>query len=170
MDVVEMREDEIYLLTKRWVIEHDFQILGGQPPNGTDRFPVIEIKSEESVTKGSRTSFKPDLVVATQDLIMIVECKPEFNEADVSKLNEISASGTRLRALVNEIRQRRCLERRDHCLAELRDEDLIQRTRFCVSYSGDHHPASNIYSLVFTVTGSVSTLYLGHKIVDTFVK
>jgi len=170
MDLPEVREDEIYLLTKRWVIGRDFQILGGQPPNGTDSFPVIEIKSEKSITKGSRTSFKPDLVVATADLLMIVECKPQFNGADIAKLKEISESNGRLHALVNEIRQRRCLERREHNLSELTDEELVQRTRFCVSYSGDHHPVSNIYSLVFNDSGSVSTLYLGHKVVDTITK
>ena len=164
-----MREDEIYLLTKGWVIGQKFQILGGQPPNGTDRFPVIEIKSEKSLARGSRTSFKPDLVVATSDLLIIVECKPKFDEADIAKLNEISASHTRLRALITEIRQRRCLERRAHSLAEILDEELIKRTRFCVSYSGKHHPVDDVYSLVFNDSGTESILYLGQKVVESII-
>lgn len=162
-----MREDEIYLLTKRWVKDQNFQILGGQPPNGTDRFPVIEIKSGENLDKGSRNVFKPDLVVATSDLILIVECKPRFDAADITKLIEISASRARLLALVDEIRQRRCLERRHHELAEISDNELINRTRFCVSYAGEHHPVNDIYSLVFNDSGTESTLYLGRGTLET---
>ena len=107
--------------------------------------------------------------MATSDLLIIVECKPKFDEADIAKLNEISASHTRLRALITEIRQRRCLERRAHSLAEIIDAELIKRTRFCVSYSGKHHPVDHIYSLVFNDSGTESILYLGQKVVESVI-
>lgn len=161
-----MREDEIYLLTKKWVVEQDYQILGGQPPNGTDRFPVIEIKSGENNSRGSRTSFKPDLVIATSEFLTIIECKPKFDYADILKLQEISSSRFRLQSLISEIRQRRSLERRDHELALLTDLELTQRTRFCVSYAGQPQPVEGIYSLVFDISGTKSILYFGNLLLQ----
>ena len=161
-----MREDEIYLLTKKWVLERKFDILGGQPPNGTDRFPVIEIKSEENSKKGSRTSYKPDLIIATPDFLLIIECKPQFNLGDVDKLREIAQSRSRIKALIEELRQRRSLERREHTLAKFSDVALAQRTRFCVAYSGEHRTASNMYSLVFSSDGLKSSLYYDDSITE----
>jgi len=161
-----VREDEIYLLTKQWVVNQELHVLGGQPPNGTDRFPVIEIKSDEHSEKGSRTSYKPDLIVATSDHLLIIECKPLFNFEDVSKLKEIAESLPRLEAFIGELRQRRSLERRNHSLSQLSDRELISRTRFCVAYSGEHHPVPNMYSLVFSPDGSKYSLYFGDSIAE----
>lgn len=163
-----MREDEIYLLTKQWVATQELHVLGGQPPNGTDRFPVIEIKSDEHSEKGSRTSYKPDLIVATTDHLLIIECKPRFNFDDVTKLNEIAGSPTRLNAFIGELRQRRSLERRDHSLSLLSDRELVIRIRFCVAYSGEHNPVPNMYSLVFSPDGSTQSLYFGDAIAENF--
>jgi hypothetical protein len=165
-----VKEDEIYLLTKKWIIGFDFQILGGQPPNGTDRFPVIEIKSDDHEQKGSQRSFKPDLVVATESELIVVECKPRFSDSDVAKLREISESNLRINALIREIRQRRSLERRSHGLATLSDSQLAKRTRFCVAYSGVYQPISDIYSLVFNENGSGVNLHLGSKILQGFTE
>lgn len=161
-----MREDEIYLLTKNWAIASKYQILGGQPPNGTDRFPVIEIKSEVNTAKGSHSSYKPDLVLATSSLIILVECKPQFDPKDVAKLKEISSSETRLFYLIKELRQRRSLERREHGLSKLSDKDLIKRIRYCVSYSGDYSPITDIYSLVFNTSGFKPDIFLGSIPID----
>jgi hypothetical protein len=165
-----VREDEIYLLTKQWVIRQKLHVLGGQPPNGTDRFPVIEIKSDQKSEKGSRTSFKPDLVVATTDLLLIIECKPRFDSADVTKLNEIAESPTRLDAFIRELRQRRSLERRDLSLSLLSDHELVTRTRFCVAYSGQYYPVPNMYSLVFSPNASTHSLYFGDSVAENFAK
>ena len=166
MGLPTVREDEIYLLTKSWLLEQKFEILGGQPPNGTDRFPVIEIKSDATTAKGSKLSYKPDLVVATPGALLIIECKPVYDEKDVFKLREIALSKVRLKALVEELRQRKSLERREHLLADLDNDVLTSKIRFCVAYSGHHHPAEKIYSLVFDMKGTSSTLYFGSTIVD----
>lgn len=42
-----MSEDEIYVYTKEWLIDKGYKILGGQPPNGSDDFPVVEIKKRK---------------------------------------------------------------------------------------------------------------------------
>lgn len=163
-----MREDEIYLLTKDWFVRRNHKVLGGQPPKGTDRHPVIEIKSNEHAEKGSRTSFKPDLVIATPDTLLLVECKPKFDGDDVDKLLKVSNSAPRRQSLVNEIRQRRSLERHNHSLAHFSDDFLSQRIRCCVAYSGTHHPINLIYSLVFGSQDLVGRLFLGDSMVTTF--
>jgi hypothetical protein len=154
-----VREDEVYYYTKRWMISRGFQILGGQPPRGTDTFPVIEIKSDESQEKGSRESFKPDLVVATPEVLLVVEGKPLFDKQDVLKIGKISHSHARLRALVEELRQRRSLERHGHALALQGDEYLINHTKFCLAYAGIHQPVSGLCSLVFKSDGSTATFF-----------
>lgn len=163
-----MREDEIYFLTKNWFIRRDFKVLGGQPPRGTDRHPVIEIKSSTHKDKGSRSSFKPDLVVAAPRHLLLVECKPEFDGDDVDKLLEISQSAPRRQSLVEEIRQRRSLERHNHSLAQLSNDFLSRQIRCCISYSGTHHPVEIIYSLVFENQDSIGQLFLGDALVSSF--
>lgn len=168
MGATSVREDEIYILTKNWFVRREFKVLGGQPPRGTDRHPVIEIKSRTHNEKGSRSSFKPDLVVAAPRNLLLVECKPEFNGDDVDKLLEISQSAPRRQSLVEEIRQRRSLERHNHSLAQLSNELISRRIRCCISYSGTHHPVEIIYSLVFENRDSDGQLFLGDSLVTSF--
>ena len=46
-----MREDEIYVATKNWFQKKGFIALAGQPPNGCDNIPVIEIKNPDQRAK-----------------------------------------------------------------------------------------------------------------------
>lgn len=156
------------MLSKDWFLSRNFKILGGQPPNGTDRFPVIEIKSGENPEKGSRTSYKPDLVIAAHDVLLVVECKPQFSYSDVAKLRDVFKSEMRRRYLVNEIRQRRSLERHKHKLAQLSDELLTLRIRCCVAYCGNRNLVDDIYSLVFKTKSSNGTLFFGGKVASGF--
>jgi len=45
-----MTEDEVYVRAKRLLREQGWDILGGQPPRGTDSLPVIEVKSTKGVS------------------------------------------------------------------------------------------------------------------------
>ena len=47
-----MDEDIVYILSKKWFLEKNFIILGGQPPKGSDNIPVIEIKDSFVKEKG----------------------------------------------------------------------------------------------------------------------
>jgi len=40
-----MREDLIYILTKKFFLKKNFTLIAGQPPSGSDNLPVIEIKT-----------------------------------------------------------------------------------------------------------------------------
>ena len=84
-----MDEDIVYILSKKWFLEKNFIILGGQPPNGSDNIPVIEIKDSFVKEKGSKGSYKPDLVCANSKFIILIECKPVYSFSDKEKLLSI---------------------------------------------------------------------------------
>ena len=101
-----MREDEIYILTKSFLMKSGWKIIGGQPPKGTDKYPVIEIKSAANSDKGSLGSFKPDLVATKDSWLLLCECKPGLDLNDVYKLREILLSPSRIAQLYAELKQR----------------------------------------------------------------
>ena len=101
-----MREDQVYFHTKKWFTENDYILIGGQPPNGSDRIPVIEIKTSANTEKGSKAVYKPDLLVATNTVFIVIECKPLFSLTDIEKLTEVATSLDRQRMLFSELLQR----------------------------------------------------------------
>jgi hypothetical protein len=112
-----MREDEIYILCKSFLREEGWKIIGGQPPRGTDHYPVIEIKSDSNASKGSLGSFKPDLVAIKEGYVLLCECKPTFDPTDVAKLHEVLQSQSRINQLSLELTQRNLLHRIEGVLA-----------------------------------------------------
>lgn len=101
-----MREDEIYIATKEFLNNAGWEIVGGQPPRGTDRYPVIEIKSDTNSSRGSKGSFKPDLIARRDRYLLLCECKPYFDPSDVEKLHSVLESTTRVELLRTEMAQR----------------------------------------------------------------
>ncbi len=106
-----LREDEVYLGTKSLLAKHGWLLIGGQPPSGCNHLPVIEVKDKRMNERGSRGAYKPDLVAYKNGILMLIECKPKRNLRDIRKLREILADDARKRALLNEIDQRKALER-----------------------------------------------------------
>ena len=104
-----MSEDEIYVYTKEWLIDKGYEILGGQPPNGSDDFPVVEIKKERNQDKGSKGSFKPDLIAKNSQEILVVECKPKYDRDDEQKLNQVLANKKRQQLFIEELLQRKLI-------------------------------------------------------------
>ena len=74
-----LTEEEVYNGTKKILIKNNYTLLGGQPPRGVDHLPVIEIKSGLNREKGSKDSFKPDLVAYRDGILIIIECKPDLD-------------------------------------------------------------------------------------------
>ena len=153
-----MREDEVYFHTKHALQEMGLRVIAGQPPRGTDRVPVIEVKTVKNKTKGSLGSFKPDLIAANESVILVVECKPTFSAADVTKLRELQSSAERRQNLAEEIMQRGILHRHDIAAHNWRDIDA--RFHFAVSYHGSVVDLDDILVICINTEGSGS-LYLG---------
>lgn len=158
-----MREDEVYFHTKELLSQSGLVIVAGQPPRGTDRVPVIEVKTAENRAKGSRGSFKPDLVAANDRVILIVECKPTFSPADVEKLRALQSSDDRRRNLAEEIVQRGLLRRHQIGAATPNWRDIEGRLRCAVSYHGDPVSLDDMFVICIGSTGS-GTVHLGGKV------
>ncbi len=101
-----MREDEVYIYTKNWFNSKKINIIAGQPPSGSDNIPVVEIKDEKNHNKGSRGSYKPDLIAINENNLVIIECKPIYNEEDYFKLLSVKFNEERKIKLYEELKLR----------------------------------------------------------------
>lgn len=144
-----MKEDAVYVATKRWFFTRGYQALAGQPPNGCDNIPAIEIKTSINSKKGSQGSYKPDLVFANEKFLVIVECKPSHSHADLLKLLDIYADIERKRLLYNELTQRHIFDRVNLFSSYSSFELFENKLRFCLSHAGDPCPSEVVGALVF---------------------
>lgn len=110
-----MKEEEVYVAAKRWLKRESWEILGGQPPSGTDHLPVIEIKDDRQARNGSLGAYKPDLVAMKGVVVALIECKPNFDSNDHQKLKDVLGSLRRLSSLWNEI----CLRYPSHVASRM---------------------------------------------------
>lgn len=142
-----MREDEIYLATKIWFQENGFVVLAGQPPNGCDNIPTIEIKDISNKAKGSKGAFKPDLVFASFNYLILVECKPRDDVDDENKLLEVNDNISRQKLLFEEIKQRGIFKRRN-LEPYFPDFNVTRKKlRYCLSHNGQARVMQNIMTL-----------------------
>jgi len=131
-----MREDEIYVGTKIWFSNNGFKPLAGQPPNGCDNIPTIEIKEINNRNKGSKGSFKPDLVFGNSSYIILVECKPLDDKKDELKLLEVLSNKDRQQLLYEEIVQRGIFKRRKLEEYFSSFDKFSSKLRACLSHGG----------------------------------
>ena len=94
-----LTEPEIYMRCKEILIENGWIILGGEPPDGTDNIPRIQLKEESYYGIGSKGSKKIDLVAVKGDRMLLLELKGKYNSSDIKKLNEIASSEKWIKAL-----------------------------------------------------------------------
>ncbi len=113
-----LNEDEIYIGAKTLLKQRGWTLLAGQPPDGCNHLPVVEIKSPDSRRLGSGGSYKPDLIASRLGAFLIVECKPSYNDSDVAKIRGILADPLRVSLLFRELQQRHLLERNGIHLTE----------------------------------------------------
>jgi len=84
-----LKEPEIYLLAKRLLKKNDWEIIGGEPPDGTDNIPRIEIHDPNNKNKGSGGSKKIDLIAFKDEKLLLLELKTYFDATDILKLDDI---------------------------------------------------------------------------------
>jgi len=131
-----MWEDLIYILTKKFFLKKNFTLIAGQPPSGSDNLPVIEIKTNKK-EKGSKDSYIPDLVVMNYDYVVIIECKPRFNQGDIDKIDEIDNNELRIKNFYNEIISRNLLIKYNF-LNYFSDYKIFKnKLRYCLTFSGN---------------------------------
>jgi hypothetical protein len=96
---VKPSETQVFISIKDFLFQNDWRLLGGQPPSGTDHLPVIEIRDPLFTGKGSKGSFKPDLIAWKGYVLMILELKPSFSQSDRRKINLVLQSPDRINSL-----------------------------------------------------------------------
>ncbi|VVB57469.1 Uncharacterised protein [uncultured archaeon] len=84
-----LNEPEIYVRCKEILRKNGWMLLGGEPPDGTDDIPRIELRDPSNQGIGSKGSRKVDLIGYKQNKILLLELKDHFSAADVSKLDSI---------------------------------------------------------------------------------
>ena len=101
----------MYVGTKSLLKKAGWNMIGGQPPRGSDALPVIEVKSGLATMRGSYGAYKPDLVAHKDGVLLLVECKPGHDLNDIDKLRGLLTDPGRLAALMQELQQRKLLDR-----------------------------------------------------------
>ena len=92
------------LKKKGWIL------IGGEPPNGTNSMPRIELKEEMHTAKGSKGSKKIDLLFFKEGYFLLLELKERYNISDVKKLNEVADNEKWRRAFILALKEKRALE------------------------------------------------------------
>jgi len=142
-----MRESLIYIKAKAWFTLNGYTAIAGQPPNGSDNIPVVEIKSGGNSAKGSGGSYKPDLLVCNESHFWIVECKPKFCRLDELKLERVLSDRDRIGLLFRELLQRKLFEKANLQASYPDAEILASKIRLCLANSAVVSPRTVVYNL-----------------------
>lgn len=103
-------ETQIYLNLRKYLPERGWVLVGGDPPDGTNSIPRIELKEETHTAKGSKGSKKIDLLFFKQGYFLLLELKGKYNISDVKKLNEIVDTEKWRKAFILALKEKRALE------------------------------------------------------------
>lgn len=92
------KEYDITYATKEYLMSRGWKIIAYNPPGAQGTF-TIPNPDKESSYRGQTGSESPDIVAYKEEnnenLILVVEAKPEYDEADVKKLVRMFSSETR---------------------------------------------------------------------------
>lgn len=99
MTKLQLNETQVFLSIKNHLLSEGWSVIGGQPPSGTDNLPVIEIRDPNFHGKGSKGSYKPDLIAWSEYKLFIIELKPTFNSSDLNKVTQVLTSPERIESL-----------------------------------------------------------------------
>ena len=105
-----LSETQIYLKLKDYLPKRGWILIGGEPPDGTNSMPRIEIKDDNNLTKGSKGSKKVDLLFFKEGYLLLLELKDKYNFSDVKKLNEIIETERWRKAFMIALKEKHALE------------------------------------------------------------
>jgi hypothetical protein len=138
-------ETKLYIALKSHLRNTGWHLIAGQPPSGTDHLPVLEIKSKVGVEKGSRGSYKPDLVAVSLNKLLIVEIKPSYSANDDAKLIRTLTDDNRIASLWFEVENRSLKDAVGNKIAERKAEFELQAA---LAYAGEFRPVESLWSFV----------------------
>jgi hypothetical protein len=148
-----LKEEEIYIAMKEWLKGMCWQIIGGEPPAGTNVIPRIEIKDPSYRGRGSKGSKKVDLVSFKGGYFLLTEIKNRFSPHDVKKLEEITQKEELRKAFLIALKEKRVFPR-----GALSDEHYINTTDYMIKSLAFSYPQIAPYDnfIFFLVSPSIS--------------
>lgn len=156
-----LSETEVYLALKKYLDGKGWEILGGQPPGGTNSIPLIELKDHEYKGKGSKGSKKVDLIAFKRPYFLLIELKAFRSESDIAKLREITRSASWRRAFVEALAEKRRLP------GALDREPYMDSDRFLVKALGfNQGEAPGPEDFVTFLVGDRISIHIGTGIPD----
>jgi hypothetical protein len=138
-------ETKLYIALKNHLRNTGWHLIAGQPPSGTDHLPVLEIKSQVGDERGSRDSYKPDLVAVSLNQLLIVEIKPSYSANDDAKLIRTLTVENRIASLWSEVENRSLKDAAGNKIAERKAEFEL---RAALAYAGEFWPVESLWSFV----------------------
>ena len=102
-----LSEGQIYVRLRNWLPQKRWSVLGGEPPDGTNVIPRIEIKDPRYAGKGSKGSKKVDIVAYKQGYFLLTEIKPSYSYYDTKKLKDIVKDHIRRAAFIRAMKEKR---------------------------------------------------------------
>lgn len=99
-------ESLVYVKVKRFLIDHGWRAVAGDPPRGTD-LPPLEVK-EPNMTHSLRKNANSvifDLVFENGEYMLLIECKDSKSKigSDIKKLRKVIRSATWRESLLNSL-------------------------------------------------------------------
>jgi hypothetical protein len=95
-----MREDLIHLTVRSFLKNNNWKLIAGQYPNGSDdevfslciMDPELAKDNSPDPRRHSKNKLVPDLVANKDNLILVLEFKPEYSYDDEQKLTDLLKS------------------------------------------------------------------------------
>lgn len=106
-----MTQGEVYYYLKLRLQNNGWELLGGEPPDGSNALRRIEIRSKQVDRKGSTGSYKIDLIAKKASYLALIEIYPTYSQKDVDKLNLIT--GKRIEDLFGALKERCNIEKNE---------------------------------------------------------
>ncbi len=92
-----IREDIIHFSVRQFLRNHEWQLVAGQYPDGSDDElpplnvvdPVLARDNSPDHRRHSLNKYVPDLVACKQQIMLIIEMKPKYSASDEQKLERL---------------------------------------------------------------------------------
>ncbi len=93
-----IREYEVTYGTKCLLLELNWNVIAYNPPGSQGTFTIPNPKKDGSY-RGQTGSESPDVIAIKNDVVLIVECKPNFSIEDSKKLQRLSKNPEKMEIL-----------------------------------------------------------------------
>jgi len=93
-------EYDVTFAVKEWLLEHDWEVVAFNPPGSQGTFTIPD-PAKDPKYRGQSGSKSPDIIaVKNSNYVLIIECKPTYNQKDKEKLLSIYENKERMNLLV----------------------------------------------------------------------